>query len=421
MLAYAPTPLDSLADAVGGVAAETIDHASDHAIGEDLVAIRTQIDRLEAEFIRRLQRFDRHRAALAEGAVSTVSWVRGRCGLSGAAAAERVRMARVLDELPETTASFRAGRAPFTNVALIARLAGDVGTEATRSVEDTLVGAAATLDVGRMSRLVAFTRYRLDADGALERDLRTHEHHWVSCDPTFGGVFVLRGELDAEGGALVTTALDALSAPAGPSDNRRGSQRRADALVDLASRQLRRGDLPTAHGQRPHLTVTVSLDALQRRDGAEPAELGGVGAIHPETARRLACDAVRTVAVVASGDDAGQGTGDVVDGKGAGLEAHTTLSVGRATRTIPAPIRTALVLRDKGCRFPGCDRPPHWTDGHHIDHWADLGQTEVPNLVSLCRRHHHMVHERGWSIRLEPDGSVTVAEPQGRPPAVRRL
>jgi hypothetical protein len=154
-------------------------------MGEDLVAIRTQIDRLEAEFIRRLQRFDRHRAALAEGAVSTVSWVRGRCGLNGAAAAERVRMARVLHELPETTASFRAGRAPFTNVALIARLAGDVGTEATRSVEDTLVGAAATLDVGRMSRLVAFTRYRLDADGALERDLRTHEHHWVSCDPTF--------------------------------------------------------------------------------------------------------------------------------------------------------------------------------------------------------------------------------------------
>jgi Domain of unknown function (DUF222) len=176
MLAYAPTALDSLADAVSGVAAETIDHASDHAVGEDLVAIRAQIDRLEAEFIRRLHRFDRGRAALAEGAVSTVSWVRGRCGLSGAAATERVRMARVLDDLPETAASLRDGRASFANVALIARLAGDVGTEATRSVEDTLVGAAATLDVGRMSRLVAFTRYRLDADGALERDIRNHEH-----------------------------------------------------------------------------------------------------------------------------------------------------------------------------------------------------------------------------------------------------
>src|ERR1700730_15662491 len=142
MLAYAPTAIDSLADAVSGLAAETVDHRSDHALGDDLVAIRAQIDRLEAEFIRRLQRFDHNRAALAEGAVSTVSWVRGRCGLSGAAAAERVRMARVLDDLPQTTASLRDGRASFANVALIARLADDVGVEATRSVEDTLVCAA---------------------------------------------------------------------------------------------------------------------------------------------------------------------------------------------------------------------------------------------------------------------------------------
>jgi hypothetical protein len=57
------------------------------------------------------------------------------------------------------------------------------------------------------------------------------------------------------------------------------------------------------------------------------------------------------------------------------------LSVGRATRTIPAHIRTALVLRDQGCRFPGCDRPPAWTDGHHIIHWSDGGPTELENLV----------------------------------------
>jgi hypothetical protein len=256
----------------------------------------------------------------------------------------------------------------------------------------------------------------------------------------------------------VRTALDALGAPAGPSDERRGGQRRADALVDLASRQLQSGDLPTAHGQRPHLTVTVSLDALQRRDGAAPAELGGVGAIHPETARRIACDAVRTVAVVA-GEDGGSAVGDDDGGstagttpsverdagstpgstlsverdagstpgstlsveRDAGSTPGSTLSVGRATRTIPAAIRTALALRDKGCRFPGCDRPPEWTDGHHIQHWADQGETEVPNLVSLCRRHHHLVHERGSSIRLEPDGTVTVAEPRGRPSLVRRL
>jgi HNH endonuclease len=130
---------------------------------------------------------------------------------------------------------------------------------------------------------------------------------------------------------------------------------------------------------------------------------------------------VRTVAVVAGEDAASTaGTTRSVE-REAGSAADSTLSVGRATRTIPAAIRTALTLRDNGCRFPGCDRPPGWTDGHHIEHWADHGETEVPNLVSLCRRHHHMVHERGWSIRLEPDGRVTVAEPRGRPSLVRRL
>jgi hypothetical protein len=86
------------------------------------------------------------------------------------------------------------------------------------------------------------------------------------------------------------------------------------------------------------------------------------------------------------------------------------LSVGRATRTIPSSIRTALVLRDQGCRFPGCDRPPAWTDGHHIIHWADGGPTELDNLVSLCRSHHRQVHEEGWRIHIA-DGSAVVEPP----------
>ncbi|HEY8673298.1 MAG TPA: HNH endonuclease signature motif containing protein, partial [Candidatus Dormibacteraeota bacterium] len=86
------------------------------------------------------------------------------------------------------------------------------------------------------------------------------------------------------------------------------------------------------------------------------------------------------------------------------------LSVGRATRTIPAHLRTALHLRDQGCRFPGCDRPPGWTDGHHIIHWPDGGPTELDNLVSLCRTHHRAVHEQGWRIQIA-DGIAVVERP----------
>ena len=92
------------------------------------------------------------------------------------------------------------------------------------------------------------------------------------------------------------------------------------------------------------------------------------------------------------------------------IAPQVPLSVGRAARTIPAHIRTALVLRDQGCRFPGCDRPPAWTDGHHIIHWANGGPTELENLVSLCRMHHRRVHEEAWRIHIA-DGCAVVEPP----------
>jgi hypothetical protein len=394
-----PDARDHVNEAVDALVDESIDEFSTHALGEDLVDIRRAVDRLEAEFIRRLHRFHCARGAQDDGGGSTVSWLR-RCGMTAKAAAYRVHLARTLGKLPATLDSARAGRASFSNVTMIAHLAEDVGVEQVAPLESILVGAAETLEPGAMRTLTQVTRLRLDPDGVLADDNHAHERRWFECDQTYGGVFVLRGELDAEGGALVKTAIDALSHGMSRGETRLASQRRADALVDLAATQLRCGDHRDVHGQRPHLMVTVSADALRSGSNAEPAELSGVGPIHPETARRIACDAVRTVVTLARPAD------------GAALTAGSTsvrpLSVGRATRTIPAHIRTALNLRDQGCRFPGCDRPPAWTDGHHIIHWPD-GPTELDNLVSLCRPHHRAVHEQGWRIHIA-DG-IAVVEP----------
>jgi hypothetical protein len=76
------------------------------------------------------------------------------------------------------------------------------------------------------------------------------------------------------------------------------------------------------------------------------------------------------------------------------------LDVGRRTPVVPPAMRRAVIVRDRHCRFPGCDRPHTWCDAHHVVHWADGGPTAVPNLVLLCRRHHRLVHERG-GFRLE--------------------
>ena len=413
-----PEARGGLRDAVDALVDESIDGVSTHALGADLVDIRRDMDRLEAEFVRRLHRFDRAHGARADGGVSTVSWLRSHCGMTVKAAAYRVHLARTLGELPATLDSARAGRASFTNVTMIAHLAEDVGVAQVAPLEHILVGAAETLEPGAMRVLTQATRLRLDPDGVLADDNHAHERRWFECEETYGGVVVLRGELDAESGALVKTAIDALSHGLRSGELRSASQRRADALVELAAAQLRSGEHRDVHGQRPHLTLTVSAEALRSGSDAPPAELRGVGPIHPETARRIACDAVRTVVTVAPSADgsasAADGSASVgVDrerGDGFVSTRATPLSVGRATRTIPAHIRTALHLRDHGCRFPGCDAPPAWTDGHHIIHWADGGPTELENLVSLCRRHHRAVHEQGWRIHIA-DGNAVVEPP----------
>ena len=393
-----PDPVRGLASAVNALAAEATDRMSDRLLAHDLTAIRRQIDRLEAEFTRRLARFDSNHGALSEGAVSTVSWVRAACGLTVTAAADRVRMARTMGELPAVADSFAAGRMPTCNASLIARLANDVGAAAIRSVEDTLVTAGEQLDAGRMYRVTQFTRYQVDSDGALDRDNRSYQRRWFACDQTLDGIFVLRGELDAEGGAVVKAAVESLCGPPSPEDDRSGSQRRADALVEIASAQLRSGDRQI-HGQRPHVTLTVSSDVLRTGEGA--AELDGV-VIHAETARRVACDSVVTSVRL---DQNGK-----------------PLSVGRAKRTSPPHIRTAVVLRDVGCRAPGCDRPAAWTDCHHIREWTEGGETSVDNLLLLCRTHHRMVHEGRWKISLDPlTNAVQVVRPRDGPIQQRRL
>ena len=103
------------------------------------------------------------------------------------------------------------------------------------------------------------------------------------------------------------------------------------------------------------------------------------------TSRRIACD---STLVTIKEDKTGE-----------------PLSIGRRSRTIPPPMRRALRVRDKGCRFPGCTNT-RFVDGHHIQHWADGGETSLDNLVTLCRHHHHLVHEGGFVCEKSADGEI---------------
>jgi Domain of unknown function (DUF222)/HNH endonuclease len=162
-------------------------------------------------------------------------------------------------------------------------------------------------------------------------------------------------------------------------------------LVELAHRQLDSGQLPSSGGQKPHLFLTADVATLTSQPGCEPGLLEWVGPVSSETVRRFACDAALTP--ILRGQD-GQ-----------------LLGVGRTTRVIKPSLRKALLARDRGCRFPGCDRPAIWTDGHHLIPWALGGATELDNLLSACRRHHLMAHEGGWRLEWTPDGGVRAIPP----------
>jgi hypothetical protein len=91
------------------------------------------------------------------------------------------------------------------------------------------------------------------------------------------------------------------------------------------------------------------------------------------------------------------------------------LDVGRRTKVVPPSMRRAVIVRDRTCRFPGCDRPHPWCDAHHIVHWADGGPTAASNLVLLCRRHHRLVHRGsgGFTLELDDGGRPVFRRPDG--------
>jgi hypothetical protein len=102
------------------------------------------------------------------------------------------------------------------------------------------------------------------------------------------------------------------------------------------------------------------------------------------------------------------------------------LDYGTTTRTVPAPLYNALVIRDRQCRFPGCDRPPEWCEAHHVRWVTDGGTTALENLTLVCSRHHHLLHTPGWDAKLLPDATLEVTDPHGRthtsaPPATPGL
>ena len=359
-------------------------------LGEALIHTRAIKDRVEAIFVEGLQRFDKSGQYRADGALDLVAWLRSQCKLSGSEAAQRVGVARQLDELPMTQQAFARGRVGLQQVAVLARAAEQVGPAVMKQAEATLLGMAETMDPGQLTGVVKTFEHQVDAQAALAEANRAHQRRYLQLADQADGMVKLDGLLDAEGGAIVRTALNGQLLP-GKDDQRTPAQRRADALVELCRGG---GQASSAGGgSRPQLVLRATVETLAAAPGAPAGELDAGGTVPAETVRRIACDAALT-RMLARGELEGE--------------------ISRATRTIPPATRRALAVRDRGCVAEHCTRPAIWTDAHHLQHWADGGPTTMANLILLCRPHHRMVHEAGFSLQRLTTGRWQLLSPLPR-------
>jgi hypothetical protein len=343
----------------------------------DLKEYRAVIDGLDGDFSTTAREAQRAGEHLVAGNITAASWIARTCGMSVSSAADRVCVGEQLESLPKVAAALSSGEISFQSASALCHLHERLGENRDGFDEEEMLAYAREFSVFELRKLCRVAWHVANPDGFFneaEADF-TRRHFHISQMPD--GMFAVDGVLDPVGGAALKTAVDVLAKPKGPEDERTAKQRRADAVGELANHAMEQGTLPRRHSVKPHINLTMTLEGLKGELGVPPADLDLSQPISIRTAERLACDCTMSRVLLAD---------------------STVIDVGRATRVVSPPTMRALRVRDKGCRFPGCDRQVNWSSPHHLIYWSRGGPSKLSNLVLLCYFHHRLVHEGGWLL-----------------------
>lgn len=282
-----------------------------------------------------------------------------------------------------------------------------------------LVAEAAVLTLEQLAVRSRNARALLDLDGqpeqVAEREQSLRDRRYLFLSRQADGMTRLSGLLDPESAALVRDAVDGATSPrrGGPRfvspgereraerltrDSRTTEQLALDALVDLVRIGGEVAPTELIGTRSPAVQVIVAERDLRSRRGLARIE-GQTEPVSIATADRHGCSSgVIPIVIDARGD---------------------VVALGRETRLYTRRQRLALAARDGGCRFPGCERPPSWTEAHHIIPWSEGGATDIADGILLCRHHHLLLHNNGWrfdrirgELALIPPRSI---DPEQRP------
>lgn len=388
--------MSGIRSAIEELAGEALRFASDEELVEGLREIERAVAALEVERARRVAELEQRGVAAREG-LSVTSFLADRLRMAPSWAARYVVWARALARAARTREALAQGEVHPSAAAVVLQARAS-SAELFERDEEVLLDAARTLPHRDLRRVVAHWRQAADPVAAGDEAERLHARRRLHVSPTLDGMVRVDGDLDPETGQTLITALDAVISDELRTnrdyDVRSFPQRRADALGEICRRYLDSSDRPEVGGERPHVVVNVDVAALLG-DPYGRAELEDAGPLAPLQARRWACDA-DLIRLLSKGPS-------------------QPLDVGRRTPVVPPALRRALVARDRGCRYPGCGRPPRWCEAHHVKHWADGGETCLTNTILLCRRHHRMVHLGQGLPLVVLDGRPTFLGADGRP------
>jgi hypothetical protein len=387
--------LTSIRDALNDAADAAVWSMSD----DDVLAALDESERLAARLaglqVRLIGEADARGVASALGAPSTAALLRGRLLLHPGESNALVRLACSPD-LAATRDALASGDVSVRHARVVEQTVRSLPAKVRADAEAFLLGEAATFDPGQLGKLGHHIRHVVDSADTERVERAAQRRRELSSFDRGDGAWALRGTLSNEDHARLMAMLDPLAAPRpaadGTPDRRTPAQRRADALMEVVDRVLDDGPLPTSRGARPHLSITAGLDTLLKLPGAPAADTTWGGPISAEALRRFACDAGVSLIL---------------------LDSHgVPLDVGRERRTVSPGLWAALAVRDRGCVFPTCDRPPEWCQAHHCRHWSDGGETKLTNLTLLCTYHHRVVHHHGWDIAFGADGRPDLIPPK---------
>ena len=298
--------------------------------GVDLHALRGGIDALEGEFAGEARDAQKTGAHLVNGNITAASWIARTCGMSVTSAADRICVGEQLESLPKVAVALSSGEISYQSASALCHLRDRLADKAELFDEDEMLGHARDYSVFGLRKLCRFAWHIANPDGFFneaEADFTRRRFHISLMSD---GMYAVDGQLDPVNGAAFKTAVKVLAKRKGPEDERKHSQRMADAVGELAMHAMDQGTLPRRHSVKPNINLTMTLEALKGELGVPPADLELSLPISIRTAERLACDCTMSRVLLAD---------------------SMVIDVGRATRTVSAPTRRALRVRDKGCRY----------------------------------------------------------------------